>query len=550
MSGLLNRAAELGWLTAAQRHDFPDAEVAVAAGALEPSDVDILEALEGVREVAPGYRVTGLIGRGGMGVVYRAEQVALGREVALKTVSLDGADGESVQRFDREARALAKLTHPNIVAAYDFGRHAGRLFLAMELVEGCDLRQAVEGGPLAESAVWRIVRQVASALEFAAGRGIVHRDVKPANVLLPGWGRDDAAGSGAGVLAKVADFGLAAFADAAGERLTSRNVTVGSPAYMAPELLDGFPASSSTDLYSLGATAYHALAAESPFSGLSLAGVVGKKAKGDVPRLKGVGDATAELVAMMMAPRPGRRPKDYAELTARIDALLGGDVLRAGTGRVSLGRSEDATLVMDRRPLRRGKGVFAATLVGAAAVATWAVWQRPTAADVPLRAAERTLLFDGQTLGEWRVDGEGYVDKSPDGVAALVLNRGRIERRLPAVLGPDPWYRVSADVDVPEGKTVRFEFDPTGGLAVELEGRDWRIAGGGARGEGVKTMHAVAAEFAPGGWRVLVDGEVRERIPAEWRPGRVAFAIAGPGEAPAYVLEPAVTRLVPASEPR
>ncbi len=176
-------------------------QAALELGKLDAADVDIIKILLAPRDSIPGYEVLGLIGRGGMGVVYRARQLSLNREVALKTILLSQlAAPMAAARFENEAQVLARVIHPHIVAAFDFGRHAGRLFLAMELVRGRDVQALVEHyGGLPETLVWHVIRQAAAGLAHASKANIIHRDIKPSNVLITQEGR-----------AKLVDMGVAA----------------------------------------------------------------------------------------------------------------------------------------------------------------------------------------------------------------------------------------------------------------------------------------------------------------------------------------------------
>ena len=176
-----------------------------------------------------GYRVLEPLGRGGMGVVYRAEQVALGREVALKVIAPEFAhDAEFRQRFEREYRTAASIDHPNVVTLYEAGEADGVMFIAMQLVRGDDLRAIVrrEGG-LDPVRAASIVAQVGVALDAAHSAGLVHRDVKPANVLVSADDR-----------AYLSDFGLTKHVTSAGG-LTRTGQWVGTVDYLAPELVEG-----------------------------------------------------------------------------------------------------------------------------------------------------------------------------------------------------------------------------------------------------------------------------------------------------------------------
>jgi YVTN family beta-propeller protein len=202
-----------------------------------------------------GYRVESLIGRGGMGVVYLAEHLRLKRKVALKVLAPELASDERFrERFLVEAELAASLEHPNIVPIHDAGEADGVLYLAMRLVEGTDLKTLIEReGPLAPDRAASIVGQVASALDAAHAKGLIHRDVKPANVLL-----------GAHDHAYLTDFGLTKRPDQT-TGLTKTGQFMGSVDYAAPEQFEGKPLDARTDVYSLACVAYECLTGEVPF---------------------------------------------------------------------------------------------------------------------------------------------------------------------------------------------------------------------------------------------------------------------------------------------
>ena len=205
------------------------------------------------------YRLGGEIGRGAMGAVYRARDPQLQRDVAVKLISLAYATGhgdpqEAAARFAREARVAARVQHPNVVAVYDFGEEADQLYLVMELVEGETLSQRLARGDFpGTTAALDLVAQTADALAAAHRAGVIHRDIKPANLLLPAAGP-----------VKVSDFGVA---KAVGEstELTRTGMMVGSPAYMAPEQVQGQELDGRSDLFSLGVVLYELLMHRKPF---------------------------------------------------------------------------------------------------------------------------------------------------------------------------------------------------------------------------------------------------------------------------------------------
>src|SRR5262245_42198704 len=203
------------------------------------------------------FQLLRLLGEGGMGQVYRAEQLSLKRRVALKLLRSELASNEvSRRRFEAEAKAVAKLTHANIVQVYAVGEHDGLLFMALEYVDGRNLREHLHHrGPPELPTALSILRQAASALQRAAELGIVHRDIKPENILLTRKGE-----------VKVADFGLSRVLseNQPANNLTQTGTTMGTPLYMSPEQVEGKPLDHRTDIYSLGVTCYHMLAGQPP----------------------------------------------------------------------------------------------------------------------------------------------------------------------------------------------------------------------------------------------------------------------------------------------
>ncbi len=262
------------------------------------------------------YEVLDVIGQGSMGTVYRGLDPLLERRVALKTIRLETLDSddlrrEMLERLRNEAITIARFSHPNIVVVYDMGGTERSAFIAMELVDGLSLRDLLRRrGPLGTERVVPMAAAVASGLARAHARGIIHRDVKPGNVLL---GRDGAI--------KVSDFGLA-FA------LSTLNVDPseisGTPGYVPPEVMSGKPYSAAGDLFGLGATLYESLTGVHPLTGSTLRETIFNTLRGTIRPLSNyLPEAPEELVSLVMAllnVDPAARPT-AAELTERLDRL-------------------------------------------------------------------------------------------------------------------------------------------------------------------------------------------------------------------------------------
>jgi predicted Ser/Thr protein kinase len=213
--------------------------------------------LEEVAKLFPQLEILGFIGKGGMGAVYKARQPALDRLVALKILPPQAAGGAGfAERFNREARALAKLNHPNIVAVHEFGQAGGSPFFIMEFVDGLTLRQLEQAGRLSPGEALRIVPQICEALQFAHDAGIVHRDIKPENILIDKKGR-----------VKIADFGIAKIigGQEGGSGMTGSRQAMGTPHYMAPEQVEQpQTVDHRADIFSLGVVFYEMLTGQLP----------------------------------------------------------------------------------------------------------------------------------------------------------------------------------------------------------------------------------------------------------------------------------------------
>ena len=275
--------------------------------------------------IADRYELKETVGSGGMSKVYRAFDTLLERHVALKILHDQfGSDEEHVERFRREARAVAQLSHPNIVTVIDRGEEDGREFIVFELIQGENLKELVaRGGPLPVRRVLELGLEVARALSFAHAQGLVHRDVKPQNVLLNGDG-----------LAKVTDFGIVRSLDAVGQ--TETGTVLGTSHYIAPEQARGERVDAQTDVYSFGVVLYELLAGDVPYPGDNFLTVAMRHVNEVVPNVLERRPDTplrlASLVESCMAKLPAERPASMDEVVselvsvrAELDAKDGGE---------------------------------------------------------------------------------------------------------------------------------------------------------------------------------------------------------------------------------
>lgn len=276
-----------------------------------------------------GYEILSVIGRGAMGVVYRARQLDLDKIVALKTIQSDRLDdATAADRFRREALAVARLQHPAIVQALQYGVVDNVRVLAMEYVDGQTGEEWVKrNGPMPMKAAWDVVRQTAGGLLHASRNGVLHRDIKPSNLMilpLPDGARFT---DGVGIV-KIADFGLALLDElkTTDQRLTGDGHLIGSPAYMAPERFDDeAPANILGDIYSLGVTLVTLRTGRHPFAKGSIARLVAQKSTNmstNAPLLRLMLAGEAMLVVDMLKPETSQRVPNYETLIQRIDEML------------------------------------------------------------------------------------------------------------------------------------------------------------------------------------------------------------------------------------
>ncbi|MEU3463063.1 protein kinase [Streptomyces sp. NPDC006733] len=397
----------------------------------------------GVGTVLNGrYRLEVALGGGGFGQVYSACDQALGRQVAVKVLTLrpEWADGERSARqgrFRREATAAARLSHPNVAAVHDAGEHAGAPFIVMELLRGKDLRQVLsERGALPVADVVAYGIQICAGLEHAHGQGLVHRDIKPENLMLLPRG-----------IVKICDFGLVAERDGNVTRYTEPMSMLGSPPYFAPEQALGGEVTGRSDLYSLGCVLYALLTAAPPFSAGNTVGYaylhVHEEPAPLAVRRPEVPAALAEVVHALLAKNPADRPAGAAETAERLRAALpptrpvrpqeprgSGSTEPARAGQRAVPRTPT---MLDRGPrdsawsrLEEAERLLVAGRFGDADRCYWNLYQQLSRSGGEDEPAAFAALF-----GRARVL-EGF-----NGAATIVRRLTDLSARTEAALGPD-----------------------------------------------------------------------------------------------------------------
>ncbi len=265
------------------------------------------------------YQILGELGRGAMGIVYRAQDPAIGRAVAIKTIKLpdfsDASERERLrERLFREAQSAGILSHPGIVIVYDVGEEADVTYIAMEFVNGPTVEKLLLGDqPPDQQTILRVLHQTAAALDYAHKKGIVHRDIKPANIMIDEDGT-----------VKIADFGVAKIA--ASQQLTQAGTVLGTPNYMSPEQIQGKPVDGRADQFALAVVAYEILTGERPFTGEQLTTVLYKIVAEEPPapqRLNPtLGFAVSLVLARALSKDPAKRYPSCTEFVAALDAAL------------------------------------------------------------------------------------------------------------------------------------------------------------------------------------------------------------------------------------
>jgi serine/threonine-protein kinase len=288
-----------------------------SANDVEDNDARIGRIIEGK------YRLDVRVAAGGMGTVYRAERLMIGDAVAIKILHPEHvADANATERFRREAQAAARLKHPNAVQIYDFGvTDDGLVYLVMELVEGESLRHVIRGqGPLTPSAAAEVMRQACAAIDEAHQRSIIHRDIKPDNIIVQTVGNN--------LRVKVLDFGIAKLRDMAATNMTQTGSVMGTPHYMSPEQCIGEELDGRSDVYSLGVVLYEMLAGVVPFNSPTSTAVVVQHVTQSPPALRAINmsisEAVERVVRHALEKRREDRPQSAGALADELTAAVSG----------------------------------------------------------------------------------------------------------------------------------------------------------------------------------------------------------------------------------
>ena len=262
------------------------------------------------------YRVLKELGKGAMGIVYKAFDPQIDREVALKILRKDRlTNDEFTQRFLKEAKAIGRLSHPNIVTVYDVGQDHGTIYIAMEFLEGRPLDEAIKEDKLKITDIGSIGVQIAEALNYAHQKGVIHRDIKPANIILNSDGR-----------IKITDFGIAQIEDLLTIHQTQAGAILGTPLYMSPEQVNAQPVDGRSDLYALGVILYELLTGSKPFTGKNFtaifAAIINSKPAVPAEIVSGISKARSDLIMKSINKEPDRRFQTGREMAEALKSTF------------------------------------------------------------------------------------------------------------------------------------------------------------------------------------------------------------------------------------
>jgi formylglycine-generating enzyme required for sulfatase activity/dienelactone hydrolase/predicted Ser/Thr protein kinase len=474
------------------------------------------------------YQVVALLGSGGMGSVYRAVDVRLGREVALKVLRREGLerDPEAEERFRREARALAKLNHPHIASLYDVVEQDGFDTIVMECVEGESLAAKLDRGELGVREATEIIRQVAEALEEAHAHGVIHRDIKPANVMITPRGQ-----------AKVLDFGVAKLLAARGADVTqsieeTRGV-MGTPRYMSPEQALGEAMDARTDVWSLGVLYYEARTDETPFNGNSAVAILRAIADDPAPPVRELREDVPALAEQIVARALEKdREKRYPTATAMMEDLsrLLGELSGTGSGTIQ-------PLERARLPWRAIGAVAALALV-ALGLAGWLVMRRAA----ERRWAREEAIPEMQQLVDARKPLAALLvleraEKDLPGDARLLQVAGEQTERIGVTSDPAGASVEIADYLAPDGPWRTLGTTPLAGVRVAKGYFRWRVTKSGVGTMVTAPETAAHMNFALGAWQKATAAGMVEVPGGLWTTYDAFIGWVGPYNLPGYQMD-------------
>ena len=430
----------------------------------------------------PGCRLIAIAGQGGMGTVYRAEQASPRRIVAVKVLNQAAASPDKLAAFHREAETIARLEHPNILPIYGYGEAGGRPYLVLRYLAGGSVAMLIRHGPIGLANAARWTRAVAGALDFAHAHGLLHRDVKPSNMLL------DEAGN-----AYLTDFGIAAAAEA-----TGNDSAVGSAAYMSPEQASGLPADRRSDLYSLAVSLFEMLTGQLPYTAETPLGLIVRHINDPIPSAREINAnipaAVDALIRRGMAKDPAGRPANAGEFARLLEKALAapeaelrapdvvgqqtaasqaqaGAASRAEPPATLLGPEPQAAAPARRGPsmlLWVGVGLVALCLIGGFAVlgggAMLAIFSAPRATTTPLPTITpisvstpdvTTPTPQGQLLAaDFAISSGGFGISKPDDTGSIAQAPGAL--RFTVLKQGAEWYSPSGHV---KAQDVQIDVD-------------------------------------------------------------------------------------------
>jgi serine/threonine protein kinase len=417
-----------------------------------------------------GFRIERTLGHGGMGIVYLAREVRLDRDIALKVIRTELAEDEHFRaRFREESRTAASIEHPRVVTVFGAGERDGLLYVSMRYVEGRDLGRLISSrGSLRPENAASLIAQVADGLDAVHGAGLVHRDVKPANVLVgrPGPGDE-------GATAYLTDFGLAKIA-ASTSGLTATGEVIGTIDYMAPEQIEGRRVDARTDVYALGCVLFHAVTARVPFPERESSSKMWAHLNEPPPSAGRGGRALDPVIRRAMAKDPGDRFPSAGDLGRAAVAAARGEAVTerehaVGTGEAALAETVPlaVTAPTERQPRRRRKGhrrmsrflIPLLTVLIAAALTFTALIVVPKVNDSSSPPRQPSGITVPSLVGQ-------PLDVAEQRLADLGLQSNQVGGGLFGVLVPTDWEvcqtSPAADTTVRRGSTVQLSIDRPG----------------------------------------------------------------------------------------